>query len=192
MSYYLCAMDAKEKQQSKRQAALLADLRSTDKRKVLSALKTTAEDGTGDLILPLLELFRDTPSDEIREKLAELLSSMKVSEAEDVFLEALDDDAFRNQRGSIMSFMWNSGFQGAEAVDTITRCALEGDYMTAIEALTLLDSLTQEPEEESLYQALIEIRAFLETHKDSSHQVYDIALSIFQVLAQYERDRPAP
>ena len=64
--------------------------------------------------------------------------------------------------------------------------------MTAIESLTLLDSLTQEPEEESLYQALIEIRAFLEKHKDSGHEVYDIALSIFQVLAQYERDRPAP
>jgi hypothetical protein len=185
-------MDAHEKQQEKKQAALLADLRSTDTKKVMSALKNTADDGTGDFIVPLLELYRDTPSEEIRERVSELLSSLKVSEAEDIFIDALEDERFIEQRGAILSFMWNSGFQAAEAIDTITRCALEGDYMTAIEAMTLLDSLTQEPEEESLYQALIEIRAFLEKHKDSGHEVYDVALSIFQQLAQYERDRPLP
>lgn len=185
-------MDAQEKNQLKKQAALLADLRSNDSKKVLSALKTTADDGTGDFIVPLLELFRDTKSDDIRERVREMLSSLKVSEAEDILIDALEDPAFTQQRGDILSFLWHSGFQAAEAVDTITRCALEGDYMTAVEAMTLLDSLTQEPEEESLYQALIEIRAFLEKHKDSGHEVYDVALSIFQQLAQYERDRPMP
>lgn len=185
-------MEADDKQQLKRQAALLADLRSGNDVKVLAALKTTADEGTGEFVLPLLELFRDAQSNEVKNKASELLSSLKVSDAEDVLIEALEDDSFRNMRGSILGFMWSSGFQGADAVDTIVGCALEGDYMTAVEAMTLIDSMTKDPDEEALYQALLEIRSFLDKHKDSGHEVYDIALSIFQILARFERDRPLP
>ncbi len=165
----------------------MKDLSSADERKVLSALESTSENGDEQMILPLLSLYRDTTSDTVRARVDAMLSSLKISAAEEILIDALDDDQFASVHGGILSFLWNSGFQPVDAIDLITRRSLEGDYMTAVEGLTLLESINTEPEEESLYQALITIRAFLEEHKESDHELYSLALSIFEVLARFEK-----
>lgn len=167
---------------------LLKDLESTEEKTVIKALDKLAQVGDGDMVLPLLLLYRDTQSALAKEKATEMLTSLKVSAAEDVLVEALESDDFLALRADVLSFLWNSGFQPNDAVDTITRVSLSGDFMTGVEGLTLLESLGGPLDEESLYQALIEVRKFLEVHKEGGHELYELALRIFQVLAGHEKD----
>jgi hypothetical protein len=167
---------------------LLKDLEASEEKTVLKALDKLAQTGDGDMVLPLLVLYRDTNSELAKAKAAEMLTSLKVSVAEDVLIEALEGDDFIALRADILSFIWNSGFQPNDAVDTITKVALSGDFMTGVEGLTVLESLGGPLDEESLYQALIEVRKFLEAHKEHGHDLYELALRIFEVLAGHEKD----
>lgn len=180
-------MKAEHKANKKVAEGILKDLSSSDERKVLAALEATSEHGDERMILPLLTLYRDTTSDTVKERAEAMLSCLKISTAEEVLIDALDDDQFSTVHGNILAFLWNSGFQPLDALDLITRRSLEGDYMTAVEGLTLLESINTFPDEESLYQALITIRAFLDEHKESDHELYSLALSIFEVLARFEK-----
>jgi hypothetical protein len=181
-------MSADTKAKNQGRNALLLDLTSDQPKKVLSALEKIADDGSSQFVRPLLEVFRDSQNQDIRTRVQGLLSSLKISEAEDILLEALEDDAFSGERAAILSFIWNSGFQPADSVDLVVKTALKGDYMTGVEAMTLLDSLNMQPDEESLYQALLELRGFLEQYKDSDHDLYSIALSMFEILMHFERE----
>lgn len=184
---YICAMKTENKPNKKVKESILKDLASNDERKVLAALEATSENGDERMILLLLTLYRDADSETAKERVESMLSSLKLSAAEDVLLDALDDEEFTAIHSNILSFLWNSGFQPVDALDLITRRSLEGDYMTAVEGLTLLESINTVPDEESLYQALITIRAFLDAHKESDHELYSLALSIFEVLARFEK-----
>lgn len=175
-------------QRRNKHSSILSALRSDNERKVLGALEATADHGNENMVLPLLELFRDSKSPTVRERAHSLLSSLKISGAEEVLIEALDGNDFFAQRADILFFLWHSGFQPSDSVDVIVRVSLAGDYMTAVEGLTLLESLSHQPDEESLYQALIEVRNYLDAHKDSKHELFALGLSIFDVLARYERE----
>lgn len=180
-------MNAESKSHKKVKEGILKDLASNDERKVLAALESTTEYGDERMVLPLLQLYLNSNSDTVRERVASMLSSLKISAAEEVLIDALDDDAFAPIHSSILSFIWNSGFQPLDALDLITKRSLEGDYMTAVEGLTLLESIHGMPDEESLYQALITVRAFLDEHKESDHELYSLALSIFEVLVRFDK-----
>jgi hypothetical protein len=167
---------------------LLKDLEAGDEKIVLKALDKLAQSGDGDMVMPLLVLYRDTNFELAKAQAAEMLTSLKVSAAEDVLIDALEGDDFLALRADVLSFLWNSGFQPNDAVDTITKVSLSGDFMTGVEGLTLLESLGGPLDEESLYQALIEVRKFLEAHKENGHELYELALRIFEVLAGHEKD----
>lgn len=170
------------------QAKVLNDLTSKDERRVFAALEKTEQEGNEYSVLPVLELFRDSKSEEVRKRCREMLEALKVSAAEEILTNALDDQNFNSIKGDIMSFMWNSGMQPTDAVDLITKTTLEGDFMTAVEGMTLLDSLNAVPDEESLYNALVMVRDFLKTHKDDGHELYNIAISLYEMLSRFEKE----
>lgn len=181
-------MKAESKEPKKKKIAIVSGLKSGEERKVFSALEQIVEHGDETMVVPLIELYRDSPSEEVRARVQGLLSSLKISGAEDILIETLGDEAYQTVHGDILGFIWNSGFHPIDAVDVITKVSLSGDYMTAVEGLTLLENINGTLDEESLYQALLEVRGFLETHKDDGHELYALALSIFEVLAKHEKE----
>lgn len=180
--------EASEKKLTATQAKILKDLQSKDDKKVFSALEKTAENGGEHSIYPLLELFRDTSNEEIRSRVRGLLESLKISAAEELLVQALDDPEFANMRGDLLSFMWNSGIQPVDAIDLIVRVSLENDFMTGVEGMTLIESLNEAPEEESLYQALVYTREFLKAHKDDDHELFNVAVSLYELLSRFEME----
>ena len=164
------------------------ELGSKDETVVTSALKQTQKHGDASLIVPLLRAFRDANEGKLKDAMAETLNTIKLSEAEEIYMEALEKKEFASIQENILSFTWNAGFQPVESVDLITRIAIEGDYMTGVEAMTLLDSMPGPLDEESLMQGLIIIRQYLLDYKDEGHPNYDIGISIYDMLSRHERD----
>ncbi len=181
--------EKEQKERARKQLALTADLQSGDMAKVQAALKRTEKLGDATHVRPLLIAFRDTEEGQVRDELRTTLSSIKLSQAQEIYLEALEEEAFESIRADILSFTWNAGFTPGDSVDLITRIGLNGDYMTAVEAMTLIESIPGPLDEESLLQALVIVREFMLEHKESGHPNFDLALSIFDVLSAHERNQ---
>lgn len=164
------------------------DLSSKDELVVTAALKQTKKHGDASLILPLMRAFRDAPEGKLKESLRDTLSTIKLSDAESTYMDALEMEEFASIQENILSFTWHAGFQPVESVDLITRVAVEGDYMTGVEGMTLLDSMPGPLDEESLMQALILIRQYLLDYKEEGHPNYEIGISIYDMLSRHERE----
>ena len=68
-----------------------------------------------------------------------MLSSIKISDAERVFVEELENAESGVIHADILGFIWSSGFDPSEKLDVISRIATNGDYRAAMEGLTIIE-----------------------------------------------------
>ena len=88
----------------------MKDLKHTNNQKVKAALAQARERGDANWVKPLLEAYAGRPEDSIREEMRDLLSTMKISSSEHVFLDALVDNSFAHIKPDLLSLLWNCGF----------------------------------------------------------------------------------
>lgn len=133
----------------------LQDLTSTDDAKVKKALKHAREKGDKRFILPLLTAFAARPEDGLREEMQDLLGSLKISAAEDVFLDALGDAAFQHIAADVLAFLWSCGFTCESRLSLVTEVACAGDYRQAMEGTTLLEQVESVTDEKDVLEAQV-------------------------------------
>ena len=71
----------------------MKNLEAKDNKKVSEALDRAEKNGTIKWVEPLLEAFGSREEDALKARMRSLLSSIKLSAAEDVFLEFLQKDS---------------------------------------------------------------------------------------------------
>lgn len=135
---------------------------STKEDEVLDAIKAAEEVGNVEWVRPLLELVRDHPVDEVKAAASGVLGSLKVSAAEDIFGDALDDPEFEAISADIIGFLWNCGFHSEDLLPAVVRCAVRGDFRSAMEALTWVEQLEALNGEGDLLESILMVRGGLE------------------------------
>lgn len=140
-------------------------LQSGDPGKVLAALDAARERGDIRWVRPLLEAFRDAPDADIRESIGEVLSSLKISEAADVFHDALSDPEYEGVQADIMAFMWSTGLMPEEALLLVVELGVAGDFRCAMEALTWVEQLESVMDENKLLESILVARGALEDNE---------------------------
>lgn len=156
------------------------DLFAADHAKVVSALKRTRELGNHSLIEPLLTLFLNEKDELVRSEIKDMLSTLKISKAQSELETALVNPLFKPIRADILSFLWNSGMNPKKSTLAIAQAAVDGDFLTALEALTLMESMTGVLDEAQVMEATILLRHALEDKKNADKQ--DLLRSLFQLL----------
>lgn len=137
-------------------------LQSGDAGKVQSALEAARERGDIRWVRPLLEAFRDASEAGIRDAIGEVLSSLKISEAADVFHDALGDPEYEGVQADIIAFMWNTGLMPEEALLLVVELGVAGDYRCAMEALTWIEQLDAVLDENKLLESILVVRGALD------------------------------
>jgi hypothetical protein len=168
--------DQKKKVLSK----LRTDLRSDDEAVVLKALKTLQKHGDATILEATLELYRDTSSSGIKNKLFDILNSLKVTGADQVLMNAAVSEDFIAHRAEILSFLWNSGMYPSEYILDIVKLALQGDYMVAVEAMTLIENMIGPFEPDYIEEAIFETNQFLEENEGDLK--FDLISDMYQQL----------
>ena len=146
----------------------MKDLNSKDDKKVVAELDRAEQKGDINWVLPLLQAFRDRKEDEIRERMGDMLATVKLSGAEQIYLEALESGDCENIEADILGFIWSAGFDPANKLDLITRIATKGDFRAALEALTIIEQCEIIEEEHVLLEAILNIRSAIDTCEDES------------------------
>lgn len=140
---------------------LTLDLLSPDETVVLKALEQCRQEGTAGLIEPLIGLYASTSFTEVKGEVADMLQSLKIGNAEEPFMQALKNPAYRYVRKDLLSFMWNSALEPTGWLADITKIALEGDLQEVLECVTLIESMEDLFPEEQVLESIQLVREFL-------------------------------
>ena len=156
----------------------MKDLNSKDDKKVVAELDRAEQKGDINWVLPLLQAFRDRKEDEIRERMGDMLATVKLSGAEQIYLEALESGDCENIESDILGFIWSAGFDPSNKLDLITRIATKGDFRAALEALTIIEQCEIIEEEHVLLEAILNIRSAIDTCENESRKaIYEPMLA---------------
>jgi len=161
------------------------ELYSSKEEVVLEAIGAADERGNVEWVRPLLEVVRDHPSAEVKEAASSVLGKLKVSAAEDVLGDALDDPQFESIGAEIISFLWSSGFHSEEWLPAVVRCAIRGDFRSAMEGLTWVEQVETLQGEHDLLESILLVRGALED--DSSKEIHGLLQPLLENLHRLER-----
>lgn len=147
---------------------IISDLSSIDEKIVFTALKQVRKHGKREAITPLIELLHSTTNEDIKNEVASILYDLKDQTAVEELILALEDDKYEEEKATLVSIFWQSSLDSSEHISTIVRQAISGDYLVAIEVLSVIDNYEatfQETEIEDLKFDLDEAIQAEETEK---------------------------
>lgn len=166
---------------TKKTEALANDLHSTKPEQVLGALKRIPEEGNASLIKPLLRTFLAWPDDEdIKSKTKKILGELKTRDAIPELIAALDEDEFESIRALIISVFWHAGIYPSDELEVLIRHAIRGDYMVAVEVITVLENSDEFTDPDLVQQFMLDIDEYLDSYPDVEHAV--VLLQLKEIL----------
>lgn len=160
------------------------DLFSTDQKVVLKSLAGIKEHGDVTAVEPMIQVYNRSDG-EIKKTIHGMLNQLKISKADGVIIDMALDDEFDAIRADLLSFVWNSGFQPNDRIRDIVYIGIHGDFMTAFESLTLLDTLEGPFNDADLIEAQLVIKEFMVSNRDDER--IDLASKIYELLRQMDQ-----
>jgi|GEM_PF-125484 len=180
------------KQQKLKITQLLADLNSKDELKIASALKSFHAHGDASVIAPVIEVWRQGLSTANEAVLMELFEGLKDTTTIEPLMEAFRNTDNRLIKRKLVSAFWNSKLDFSEFLADFVLFAIEGDFLDAFEAITLIeqfDSMIPEPaimESQLLLKEYFGGTAARDAQKDTI--LSDLALLVKQFEQESDTD----
>ena len=163
---------------------MLTDLRSADELKIGAAIKSFHVHGDEDVIAPLVEVWRGGLSAENTAAMMELFEGLKDSSTVEPLMEAFRDEVNAPIKRHLLSAFWNSKLDFSAYLADFVLFAIEGDFLDAFEAITLIEQFeTLVPESAIMESQLLLKEYFGGTDKRNEQKdtiIGDIALMVKQ------------
>ena len=119
---------------------IIIQFKSKDATAVLEAIKKNRKEGNAASFKALLELLRDTDEPTVEAAIIEFLYDLKDEESIPVLLEAIQDEEYTFYQSFLVATFWQSAIVGSPYLDLFVKTAIRGDYMTSLEALTVIEN----------------------------------------------------
>ena len=179
-------MSKKKSTKNKTEQKIIEDLSSSMDTIVLKALEKVKDKGTEKVIPHLINAYFSNDNTKIKKEIKEILNSLKISSAASILIdELIAEDHERNQL--ILNALWNSNLDSSKDVSKIIETAIRGDYLTAFEALTVLENMDHVIEEEELVESKLLLNNYFGEKTDEKADILkQILLHILQREEQLE------
>ena len=177
-------MNKAEKNKTNFNNSILEDLKSSDKTRVNNAVKKLSNKADASIIKALLDLYSTLKEDSyVKKQLKDVFSQLKTSKAVPVLIEGLSHQENKIKELCLFS-LWSSNLDATDYLPPIVQCACKGDYMVALEALTLVENLEGPFSEQDLIESMIFINEYLSEDGDDK---VDLIKSILDTIKVYEQ-----
>lgn len=130
-----------EQQKLKIDPILLKNLQSDDESVVASAVETIKAKGNSSYIEPLFEVMQTTANTETQRAVKRILADIKPAESVQILLELAQNPKFASIQSDIISVCWESGLDFSNHIPTFIKWVIEGEYMVAFEAFTVIENI---------------------------------------------------
>ena len=90
-------------------------LMSSDESIAMNAIELLKSNGKSSAIAPLLEALALSEHDSVKKEAREMLSAMRVKNAEEELVQALFDSKLKGIQVEILQFLWSNGFSAVRS-----------------------------------------------------------------------------
>lgn len=165
----------------KKKKELMAQLASSDDAVVIKALN--ALEGEGDAtFIPLMINLLETGSDQVVAIIVEMLSSLKDSSAAKEIIEVLREEENPAVKQLVLSTIWNTNIDYSEYLPDFVLWACEGDYLVALDCLTIIENTIFNAEERHILEAQWHLKEFFEGNPTLDEQKKQIISDIAEFI----------
>jgi len=161
---------------------IIEDLKSSEEKTVLKALTKIKDKGKTSVIIPMFDLFESTSNEKYKVEIKNILSTIKDAYALDLFIEKLSTGSHELNELLLFS-LWNSSLNAVDFIPEIVETAIRGNYMVALEALTVIENLDGPFSNEKLEESQYLINEYFAEGPDEK---IDLIKSILDVVLGFE------
>jgi len=166
----------------KRVARQIAALRSGNRSVILSSLKEVRMEGHVAVIPELFNLLLDQEDDQILLETRNILNDLKDPRAADILAGAINQSSYEEIRSTLVAACWQNGLSYGDYLEEFVEAAIQGDYMTAIEAFTVIEGAIGEVEQARREKAIERIRKKM---TDVDEQKRILLAELIKVITNY-------
>lgn len=134
----------------KRYSNIINDLTATNTKDILTAIKQLRKHGKAEAIPHLIKLYKNTSNEEVKSNLQDFFFDLKEQSATEAIIQEIENETSVELKTFLISIFWQSNLDASEHLQFLINQAIQGDYMTCVEVLTLIDSFDTTFQEEEI------------------------------------------
>ncbi|MEJ6616731.1 MAG: hypothetical protein QNL61_07445 [Crocinitomicaceae bacterium] len=168
--------------------AILNDLQSKDEKKVSKAIKSLESHGNAHAIKSLAEVLLSSDSEQNKNEVLELLSSLKDTSTVVEMIEVIADKTFLPIRQALLSTIWNMKVDFSDYVDDFVEIAAKGDFLEALDCLTIIENLEGPFMEENILECQLHLKNYMEVPGAKDERKAEILSEIAIKIRDFNQD----
>lgn len=154
-------MAKKETQKDKKVKELLLGLAAKEVADQVKAVKSLKVHGNETAIEPLVQVLSRTESELLKEEIMDLFNTIKSTKVPEYIIKCLNNDDYANSHQALLASIWNSGLDYRQYLGDIATATIKGDFMHAMECITILENIDGTLGEDEIMDAIIIFKGYL-------------------------------
>lgn len=165
----------------KKQQEILSHLNSTEEILIQKGLVELKASGAEEIIPDVLNIFINADEPILIEGLKNILFEIKSQKAVDHIFETLKKDKSKPHRPFLVSILWQAGLDATDYLSELVEIAIENDFMTCLECLTVIENFETEFCEDEILKNLAALKEATMIKNDKT----DLLLALHEVVQSF-------
>lgn len=174
------------KDNKKKVQVLIQDIEQGNEEQIGNALKSLQVHGDISIIKPLIIRWSQGVSEKTEQQILSFIGDIKISDSAAQIVEFLEDNSFKNIRQKLLTTVWNSKVDYSDFLSNFVGIAVHGDFMEALECLTIIENMEGPFQEFQFLDAQVELSDFTEM-KNVTEQKKQIMSEIAFIIKDLEQ-----
>lgn len=161
---------------SKAVKEILKELAASDPKIVIEAIKKNRKEGNAKTFKALLNTLRDTDEPTVEAEIIQFLFDLKDEESIPILIDAIKDEDMSYYHSFLVSSFWQAAIDGSEYLEEFIQAAIKGEYMTTLEALTVIENFDSAFSQSDLIEYDADINEAAENEENEDKKALLISL----------------
>lgn len=156
-------------------------LQANETNEVLETLKDIRQTGHA-YILPLIfNLVNTNPNQQIHEEVFQMLGQLKEKDCVKYLVDEIKSGKSKKNITRILATCWQSGLDYSQYLNVFAEQFVSGDYVTAIEAFTVIEEWIHNASEEHIEECIILLKEQVSNISAEKKPLYVELVKLFEV-----------
>ncbi|HON19395.1 MAG TPA: hypothetical protein PK990_09560 [Salinivirgaceae bacterium] len=169
---------------------IIEKLFATSEEQVLEAIQRIRTEGNELYLSPLIKCYQENNSGLIRKKITELINDIKHPDAVPIIISEIKKTDSPEIRSLLLTACWSSGLPFEEYFEDFVDIVIESDYLSAFEALTVIDNFSRPIAKERIRKC--KDRVASASINETNHQKKTLFSELVVILKRMEEDAEEP
>ncbi len=169
---------------TKKVTELINALLKNESKIQIQAIKDLKIHGNETAIEPLVKLYVESNNNVVKSEITDLLNTVKSNNVQGAVIDCLMNPDYESAYQMILSSIWNSNLDYSDYLNEIVETAVNGDFMLAMECLTIFENMDIVLSEEKVMPALVTINQYLNDNRGETSPKHSLLSEVAVFLNQ--------